>query len=451
MPVSFSSWSTRRVIAPLWAWWEGSPYLQVAARLERERGLSADERRARQLEALRNLLAHAARIPFYRDRFGEAGFEPGDLRAVEDLGGLPLLTKDEIREHAGALRSPHVPADRIEAKKTSGSTGVSLRFVVDADSVQWKRGVALWRDGWTGWRLGEPRAMIWGNPPLPTNRREALWNLLLDRQFYLDTLAMDEASMDAFAAEILRRRPTLLFGHAHSLHRFAEHWRDHNLPGYRFGGVLSTAMVLHDFERRTVEETFSTRVFDRYGCEEVSLIASECEAHTGLHVNTDTLVVEVVEDAPGTGEGKVVATDLTNRAMPFIRYEVGDRALLAPDRACPCGRSYPRLARVTGRIADYLRTPEGRLVSGISLTENFATLIPGVAQVQIVQDAPDHLRLRVVPASDYDEASVRRIEALVRERFGPAMRHRIERVDRIYPDPSGKYRFAIYAVGEDRG
>ncbi len=447
--MSLFAWSTRRVIAPLWAWWEGSPYLRVAARLERDRSLSAAERATRQLAGLRSILAHAARVPFYRDRFRAAGFEPGDLRGLDDLRGLPVLTKADIRAHSEALRSPDVPPEKLEPRKTSGSTGVSLRFAVDADSVQWKRGVALWRDGWTGWRLGEPRAMVWGNPVLPTNRREALWNLLLDRQFYLDTLQMDEAAMGAFAAEILRRRPTLLFGHAHSLHRFALHWRESGRPAYRFRGVISTAMVLHEFERRQVEETFSTRIFDRYGCEEVSLIASECEAHLGLHQNTDSLVVEVVEDVPGTGEGKVVVTDLTNRGMPFIRYEVGDRAVPAPDGPCPCGRSYPRLARVAGRVADYLRTPEGRLVSGISLTENFATLIPGVAQVQIVQDAPDHLRLRMVRAPDYDATSTRRIAELVAERFGPAMRHRIEPVDRIDPDPSGKYRFAIYAVGED--
>ena len=98
---------------------------------------------------------------------------------------------------------------------------------------------------------------------------------------------------------------------------------------------------------------------------------------------------------------------------------------------------------MTGRVADYLVTPDGELVSGISLTENFATLIPGVAQVQIIQDARNHLVVRTVPASSFDEVSRREIARLVTERFGPTMRHTVEMVDRIPQERSGKYRFSI--------
>jgi len=146
-------------------------------------------------------------------------------------------------------------------------------------------------------------------------------------------------------------------------------------------------MVLHPSERRTIEAVFGVRVYDRYGCEEVSLIASECGEHRGLHMNTDSLHVELLADGrrvPPGSEGAVVVTDLRNRAMPLIRYRIEDVAV-ASEESCPCGRTYPLLARVAGRVADYLVTCNGKLISGISLTENFATLIPGVQQVQVVQ------------------------------------------------------------------
>ncbi len=435
----------RRVIAPLWAVKERSPYIRIAARLERDARIDPELRRERQLARLRAMVDYAGRqSPFYARRFREAGFQPGDLRGWDDLARLPVLTKAEVRAHADALRARSFRG-AVHPKKTSGSTGVSLHFQVDDGSVQWKRGVMLWRDEWTGWRLGEPSAMIWGNPVLPRTARERFRNRFLERLFYLDTLAMDGETMEAFADEVVRRRPTLLFGHAHSLYLFARHWSARPRPPVSLKAALSTAMVLRPHERKGVEEAFGIPVFDRYGCEEVSLIASECEAHRGLHVNGDTLVVEVDEDRPGSGEGRVLVTDLTNRAMPFIRYEVGDRAVPAAG-PCPCGRTYPRLETVAGRIADYLRTLDGRLVSGISLTENFATLIPGVEQVQIIQDRRDHLRLRLVLAPDFGGAGRARIASLVRERFGEGMAYDIEPVDRIAPEASGKYRFAVNAI-----
>jgi len=76
--------------------------------------------------------------------------------------------------------------------------------------------------------------------------------------------------------------------------------------------------------------------------------------------------------------GSVVVTDLTNRAMPILRYQVGDVAVWS-DQVCPCGRGLPLLERIDGREADYVVTARGELISGISLTENFALHVPGVA------------------------------------------------------------------------
>jgi phenylacetate-CoA ligase len=444
------AWLLRAVVAPAWARHEASPYLRVAAGLARGERRSRDEREAEQWNRVRAVVAHAyGKTGYYRRAFADCGFEPGDLRTWDDFRRLPALTKRQIRGHREAMLA--LPRESLIPRKTSGSSGVSLDFFVDEPCRQMKRAVALYRDRWTGWDLGEIRAMVWGNPPENRTLRQRLRSRLLDRAFYLDTLHMDEGTLAAFADRVLEEGPTLLFGHAHSLLLFARFWRDHGYAAYRFKGIISTAMVLHDHERAGIEEVFGRIVFDRYGCEEVSLIASECRAHTGLHVNTDALVVEVVEDGQAWGGGgKVIVTDLHNRGMPFIRYEVGDRAV-ASDRACSCGRTYPLLDAVAGRIADYLITPDGSLVSGISLTENFATLIPGVEQVQLVQEERDHLTVRIVPAPEFGDVSRAAIQSMVRERFGAAMRHTVEEVERIPQEPSGKYRFSICRIPEAGG
>ncbi|MBP7146642.1 MAG: phenylacetate--CoA ligase family protein [Acidobacteria bacterium] len=450
--MSLGAWLIREAIAPAWAARERSPYLRVAAALKAHERLSLDERQHRQWSLLLDIVAQAwEQSPFYRQRFADAGFDPRDLRDWDDLRRLPVITKRDIAANTERIIAASADRAALIPRKTSGSTGVSLHFFVDEQCAQWKRGVALYRDEWTGWRLGEWRAMVWGNPDYAKNWRLWLRNALLERGFALDTLRMSRPMMDAFAAQVLARRPTMLFGHAHSLFLFADFWRQRGLPEYRPRAILSTAMVLHPHERRRIADVFGERVFDRYGCEEVSLIASECEAHSGLHLNTDSLVVEVLDGGapavPGR-DGAVVVTDLFNRGFPLIRYQVGDMAVPAAG-SCPCGRSYPLLERVAGRISDYLVTPEGEWVSGISLTENFATLIPGLYQVQIVQDRLDHLLLRVVPGPGYGPASQRHAAVLVRDRFGPEMRFDFEVVDALHPEPSGKYRFAICKLEEN--
>src|SRR5262249_22049091 len=162
----------------------------------------------------------------------------------------------------------------------------------------------------------------------------------------------------------------------------------------------------------------------------------------------DGVYVEVLRDGrparPGEA-GSVVVTDLSNRAMPILRYQVGDVAVLS-DRRCPCGRGLPLLERLEGRGADYVLTGAGELISGVSLTENFALLVPGLAQLQIVQETTQDFLFRIVRGPDFGPASLERLHALAAERFGEGVRCRCEFVERIPQEPSGKYRFCISRV-----
>jgi len=469
----------RHILGPAWARWEKSPYLSHYRHLRRAQFDSPGAIRAGQWRALQAILAHAYEtVPYYRDRWKEAGINPAHLRSFEDFQQIPILTKSDIRTHGSDLLSYSFNPTTLIRKKTSGSTGVSLEIFLDEDSRQWKRACVLRCDEWTGWRFGEPVAKVWGNPEYRTRGfRGWLRNALLDREFYLDTLHMDEAALDRFAQLLLKKRPTLIFGHAHSVYLLAQYlhkrvsggvvngqanqglWprtTHHSLTThhYRPKGIITTAMVLHSWQRRKIEEVFGCPVTNRYGCEEVSLIACECEQHQGLHVNADSVFVEILcpndtgsltrPACPGES-GSIVVTDLTNRAMPIIRYQVGDMAV-ASDRICSCGRGSPLLERVEGREADYVLTTEGELISGISLTENFALQVPGVVQFQIIQETLDRFRFRIVRGREFGPGSLERLDALVTRHFGSEVEYRCEYLDHIPPEASGKFRFCISRV-----
>jgi phenylacetate-CoA ligase len=259
---------------------------------------------------------------------------------------------------------------------------------------------------------------------------------------------MSDADVAAFARQMASYRPKLIFGHAHSLAQLAAAIRDGKLPRTRPVAIISTAMVLHDYQRELIEGVFDCRVTNRYGCEEVSLIACECPAHAGLHVNDESVVVELLDrtsDQPvaaGT-PGRVVVTDLANYAMPLLRYEVGDIATWS-SHSCACGRQSAMLQSVAGREADYVVTRSGHFVSGISLTEQFSRLVPQIAQLQIVQESLDQFCFRIVgEESKHSEA---RIATLVQELFGTTAQFRCEYLAAIPQQTSGKYRFCISHV-----
>lgn len=447
---------TRNVIAPMWALWEKSPYLQHYSGLLATQYDPPKVIHDRQIQAVSELMGHAYKtVPFWKKRIDASGIKSDTVSSLDELQLLPLLTKSDLREQGKRLVAPGYPLAELYEHTTSGATGVSVVTYSDEACQQFKRGATLRSDEWSGWRLGERRASIWGNPQIRKDWQGRVRRALLERDYvYLDTLKMSIESMDAFANVLVCQEPSMIFGHAHSLYLFASYLQLSRPDVHiRPNAVLSTCMVLHSFERECIEEVFACSVTNRYGCEEVSLIACECEAGEGLHVNAECLHVEIIDkhghSCPPGVPGRVVVTDLKNRAMPLIRYEVGDMAVWA-DTLCSCGRTLPLLSRIEGRVADYVLTADGSLISGISLTENFAVKVPGVEQVQIIQHDIDRFTFNLVKGSDFGNTTLRIIGELVVQHFGETAQYTCRYMDTIPPEESGKYRFCISHVDTSR-
>jgi phenylacetate-CoA ligase len=134
-----------------------------------------------------------------------------------------------------------------------------------------------------------------------------------------------------------------------------------------------------------------------------------------------------------------------NRAMPLIRYQVEDVGVPS-DRKCSCGRGLPMMEHVTGRVADFLIKKDGSRVAGVSLIENTLTKIPGIDQMQIVQESIDSIILIVVPGRDFLENSKIELVNYFKNLFGESVSIDVQIVQVIQPEPSGKYRFSICKI-----
>jgi phenylacetate-CoA ligase len=323
-------------------------------------------------------------------------------------------------------------------------------FYYDEDRLDSRVAAAIRHNRWAGWDIGSRAAILWGAPRDMQSSRK-LWprlrNWILDRSMILDASALDDAAMDKFARELQRYRPTVLLAYANTLGLFARYVEANGITGIRPHGIVCSAEVLTDENRKLIEKVFGCPVYNRYGSREFSVIASECEAHRGMHINAENLLVEVLEDEKdAAAPGEIVVTDLRNRAMPLIRYRTRDVGRML-EGVCSCGRGLPLLDLAGGRVTDFLVATNGRKVSGIVIATYVITNIPGVRQVQFRQDEPKALLVNLVKGPAWSDEAQRQLFGKLREFLGADMELRIEFKEEIPREVSGKYRFSISTVG----
>lgn len=418
--------------------------------LEQTQYLPADRLLAIQRKRLQRLMMIAYhQNAFYRKRFDDAGVVPQDIKEPDDLKKLPILTKSQIRNNTDQMISSGYVKTQLMRHKTGGSTGKALELFISEPCSEFRNALAKRNDRWSGWEAGEPVAAIWGNPVFPKGVKRRILGWLLSPTIYLDTMAVSEDSVVEFVKQWRKVQPTLVFGHAHSIYLLAQYLERLAIRDVRPKGIISSSMMLLPHERMLIEKFFKTRVTNRYGCEEVSLIASECERHEGMHLNIEHLVIEVLRedgtDALPGEPGRIVVTDLMNFAMPFVRYQVEDVGVLS-EKKCSCGRALPLLDHVAGRMADFLIREDSSQVAGISLIENTLTKISGLEQMQIVQEDMRHIDINLVPATSFGDDNKKALVDYLKLIFGQGTAIHINMVKQILPEPSGKYRFSICRI-----
>ncbi len=439
----------REVFEPLYCRKNNSPKISYWKELEKTQYLSLFELQDIQWRRLQKLYGFLwDNNPFYRSRLQKVGLDLHSLKELSDITKIPILTKAEIRENCDSMISDGFDKKALFRFKTGGSTGKALDIYLTEECSELRNACARRADRWTGWEPGEPIGAAWGNPKLPVTIKDKVLHNILQPYIYLDTMSITTDSVQKFASSWGKVQPTLLYGHAHSIFILAQYVQELGCRQIKPTGILSTSMMLLPHERKLIEQVFSCKVTDRYGCEEVSLIGCECEKHDGMHMNIEHLVIEFIKDdgtAAKVGEaGNIIVTDLMNFAMPFIRYKVEDVGV-PMDTVCTCGRGLPLMAKVTGRVADFLMSKNGEKVAGISLIENTLTELPGLDQMQIIQNSLDDILVNVVPGKEFSD-DVRSNLIRYFAKVFPDTAVTVNQVEKILPEPSGKYRFSICRI-----
>ena len=266
--------------------------------------------------------------------------------------------------------------------------------------------------------------------------------------------AFTDADLAEFTRTLNAFRPHYFYGYVSMVDQYASYLRRNSIElSFRPNAVITTSEVLTQAHRVNMQQAFSCRVYNEYGCGEIGTIAHECEAGS-LHINAENILIEIFEGDRlcGPGErGEIVVTELNNHMMPLIRYRLGDFGVLSP-KPCDCGRTLPVLEEVTGRAYDLVYNREGQLFHAeyfMYMFEEVKSKGLGVRSFQVVQDSYDHFTIRVVPDSTYGEATRELIRQRFRDGYGDYATIDFVEVAEIARRASGKMQLIVGMPARD--
>ena len=436
----------RRVLYPLHERLKRKPTFRRLEELEHTQWLSPEQLAEYQFVRLQRLLEFAyAHVPYYRailDRHGRPG---GRLESPDDLGRIPLLTRELVRTSFDDLRA-RASLPRVHQRSSGGSTGAPVTVLVDMGRMGFGEAARLRAQRWFGVNVGAREIVLWGSPTEITrqDRVRQIRDWCLNSRL-LSAFDMGEQALAQHVATIYDYRPVKMYGYASALYLLAGYFERESLPLPRgLRAVFATAEPLFDFQRKTIESALGCAVGLEYGCRDGGLVALECP-DGGLHIAAEGMHVEIL-DPDAEGRGEIVLTNLESNAFPIIRYRTGDIGSLDPS-PCPCGRSLPKLKGVEGRRTDFLVTPSGRVLHALSAIYILREM-PAIREFRIVQEAIDHLVLHVVLRQSMGSAEEASLRAQFAEVFSSDMRITVERTTSLPRTASGKFRYVESRVAQ---
>ena len=387
---------------------------------------------ARQRERLNELVAFArANSRFYAEKYRRLP------ETITDARQLPPVTKVELMEHfdevitdpavrkadvqkhiadLGKLGKPFL--GKYMAWTTSGTTGTPGIFLEDKNWDTVISAVNVLRIGgeWYNWDVIKGMMKAGGNSASVFAGNGHFFGVtMLERQRQSNRSRAKRIQLIPVTlpiGEIVQRlndlQPAMFAGYASALGLLAQEQLAGRLNIHP-SIVISSAEPLSDENRALIRQAFGVPPRNNYGCSEGGVMGYECkQGH--MHLNADWILFEPVDSAhqpisAGQFSDRTLITNLANRVMPIIRYELGDRVSLSP-APCPCGITLP-VVNVEGRTDEVLRfaAPDGRIVPVLPLALwSVIKETPGVLRFQAIQTGPDTLKIRLEAKNAADDA-----------------------------------------------
>lgn len=433
-----------------WYWLRFGPgFRQDVLAYQQRESFSEVEWKKWQDERLRQLTSLAAeRVPYYQQTWSKS--EKAAAKAGQ-IADLPLLEKEPLRADPRQFLQRDVQNSKKLVFHTSGSTGTPIATYWTPRELRNSMALREVRSAhWADVSFKHPRATFSGRmvEPKPDSRGPFYRYNLAEKQVYFSAFHLRPDSARYYVKALHTHHVKWLTGYAVSLYTLARFIIDQNLEVPPLKAITTTSEKVSTEMRQVMEKAYHCQVFEEYSTVENIFFAQDCP-HGRMHVSPDAGLIEILRP-DGTlcdpGEtGEVVATGFIRTLQPLIRFRIGDLASWSAE-TCPCGRQMPVIQEVLGRIEDLIISTDGRKMvrfHGIFVDQK------SIREGQIVQEALDSIRVRIVPANNFTSEDYHEVIRRVQQRLGANVQVFVDLVDEIPRTAAGKFQAVICNLPSD--
>ena len=399
------------------------------------------------LKLLKLLRSASENVPYYKNIFSSLGISFNKIDHLNNFARIPILNKEIINNNLDNLINLKVKKNSLIPNSTSGSTGEPLYLFYDKFSAACRRATVVRNHNWVGVKFIDKEVVLWGAPFDLTKNQNIKGYLRnkIKRKLFLSSYELTNVNLTNYIEKINKFRPKLLLSYPGPLCVLSDFIIKNRIKMHSIKSIICSAETLYEWQVNLIQKAFKSKVYNRYGCREFGDIAQECERREGLHINSDRVYLEIVDDnekAVKNGEdGKILITDLDNYSMPIIRYDIGDIGKFK-NKPCSCGMPFPLLDSVSGRTLDIVKTPNGNKLGG-----TFWTLLlreKGVFKnFQVIQKKIDHIEIHFVATKKFNKNVLNYFEEQIIKKGGDKIQIYFYEVEEIKKTKSGKNRYVI--------
>ena len=413
----------------------GSNYIKTISEWDTYDKMSKNELEKIQKERLNKIIKHAINsVPFYKSYFTNKKTEI----SIKDF---PLLTKELLREQKENLVSDNFSVNELQKNYSSGSSGIQSFSFNEKKYKYFLQGIQSHWYFWTGYKIGEPVLQFGISPQrkFPKNIKDLLYNV-----HYLNSFSLNKQDLLNTIRTVKIKNIKYIIGYPSAINEFAktiiETGEKHSIKG-----IISLGDKLFPHFKNNFNIAFNNpRIIDTYGCAEGLLMACTNDLEY-YYIMTPHVFIEIVDDNGNEVEdgklGHVLVTSLTNKAMPMIRYKLGDLAIKLPKEKYPINRmfNYPLLEKIIGRETDIVLTPNGKTLIVHSFT-GIVEFYPEIKQFKISQKEVNYIHFEYITDDNFNftSSSLASIKKEIDLLTNGTLEIKFKKVDSIKSSPSGK-------------
>jgi phenylacetate-CoA ligase len=398
-----------------------------------------------QNKAVSDLLVYAAnKVPYYR-----LYWKDKDKTSIPDINAWPVLEKDIVRNNPTQFISDDFSLKDLKVMHTSGTSGKPMTIYLSKESyglwyamydyrIKLENGVDPFNDKYGTFAGQLICAQEQNKPPFWVYNK-------IGKQVYFSSYHLNEDNIESYVNAIREHELTYLMGYTSALNSLVVLANSKNIPLPKLKLIITNAEPLFDHQRIMISKAFQCQVVQTYsGCE--CAFGGAEDLHENMWLWPESGLLEVLTEnnkIEKYGQGAFLATGLVNKAMPLIRYKIGDSGTIEdPVKTKSLGNKL-RLLSIDGRTDDLIKTPDGRLIGRL---DPVFKLDFAIKEAQIIQEEKDLIILKVVEDAKFNDAQKQELIERLRDRVGNDFKIKYESVNEIPRGANGKFKAVVSKV-----